>query len=54
MKQVELHVGDGIDVSGLLLRPSDARICYVMRMVPARGCTTGPWRRWRPILRRAP
>ena len=29
-QHVELHVQDGIDVSGLLLRPSDARICYVM------------------------
>ena len=29
-QQVELHVGDGIEASGLLMRPSDARICYVM------------------------
>lgn len=29
-QHVDLHVQDGIDVSGLLLRPSDARICYVM------------------------
>jgi len=29
-QQVELHVQDGIQVSGLLVRPSDARICYVM------------------------